>query len=85
MCTETSYTNIKHSVDQFKFITIEKYDGIQTVLKTVIKVSGHWGDCDRSKIINFDRQNMLMGVVLYMVGKLLRASGYVKLFNTVLK
>lgn len=39
MCTEESYANIKYSVEQFKFIAIEKHDGIQTVLKTFIKVS----------------------------------------------
>ena len=39
MCTEESYANIKHTVEQFKFIAIEKDDGIQNVLKTLIKVS----------------------------------------------
>ena len=39
MCTEESYANIMHTVKQFKYVTIEKDDGIQNVLKTVIKVS----------------------------------------------
>ena len=41
MCTEEGYTDIKHSVEQFKFIAVEKDDGIQTVIKTIIKVSSH--------------------------------------------
>ena len=39
MCMEESYANIKPTIEQFKFIAIEKDDGIQNVFKTVIKVS----------------------------------------------
>ena len=39
MCTEESYANIHHSVEQFKFLAVEKRDGLQTVLSTIIKVS----------------------------------------------
>lgn len=38
MCTLESHANLKHSAKQLKYIAIEKDDGIQTVLKTVIKV-----------------------------------------------
>ena len=41
MCTEESYTDIKPLVEQLKFIAVEKDDGIQTVMKTIIKVSSH--------------------------------------------
>ena len=43
MCTEESHANIMHTVEQFKFIAIEKDDGIQNVLKTLIKVSTQLG------------------------------------------
>jgi len=87
MCTEESYPNIKHSVEQFKIIAIKIHDGIQTVLKTIIKVSDHLG-ITLLKSITFSyilyRRSMLMDTVLCIVGRLLRAGGYVKLFGSVL-
>ena len=41
MCTEESHTDITQKVEQFKFIAVEKDDGVQTVMKTIIKVSSH--------------------------------------------
>ena len=91
MCMEESYANIKPTIEQFKFIAIEKDDGIQNVFKTVIKVSSQLVIDDivvatlkRIWFILY-RQSMLMDIVLSIVGKLLTASGYVVSFNTVLR